>query len=66
MFKLIINTDNDALVHAPGWVIANILEDLVEVISEVNCKVTGSQLIKDLNGNTVGRVEWDFRSPDRE
>ena len=57
MFKLEIATDNAAFEHGGAAEIARILRDTADRIA-VGCFTNDDCKLRDLNGNTVGAVDW--------
>ena len=60
MFKLQIETDNAAFEHGGGAEIARILRDIADRIFKVESSKSfiRTSKLRDLNGNTVGAVDW--------
>lgn len=51
-FKVIINMDNEAFAEEPMTEIARILRQVADKAEDRG--LTGSGLVRDMNGNTVG------------
>lgn len=57
-----INTENDAFYDDVGEELSRILKDLAKFIDGRGCgtvslKVLGDKVLRDINGNIVGKVE---------
>lgn len=60
MFKLNIETGNEAFTAAPGAEIARILRLIADslTLSDIPLNSDKRQPVRDINGNTVGRWEY--------
>jgi len=54
-FKLEINTDNDAFGDSPELELSRLLDELAEEVAEDQRE---EYIIRDDNGNTVGKATW--------
>lgn len=58
MFRLLIETDNAAFDDHPATEIARILRETADKMERGNF----INKLRDVNGNTVGSIEWEARS----
>jgi len=56
--KIIINVENDAFYPAVNDEVARILIKLAKKIEQREIDFDESKSIKDINGNTVGKIEF--------
>jgi hypothetical protein len=63
MFSLTIETDNAAFSPDPGAELARILHELADKLDPLPGQA-GSARLRDLNGNTVGRWEYELEPDD--